>query len=212
MPAYTNIASNRNFEGSIRHTSTVPTLPGEFEHYDYDYYHRDNTPNRKTDPNQENLFITQTDDLARKGMEQESFYDTMHSANNTYRGVNARDAIEFRDYSENPYVHDGSRVWQREISEARDRTNQGHGYFGGLGQEVANNRMGLQDKHVRHRQARHQDHNAEFHEAAPTAGPTRHRMAAATHNLMPWADRQGYADLDGNFAHDDNMFAGWVEF
>lgn len=213
-PAYHRLEEGHyeHLEGQLRSTTTVPTFVNERETYLYDYYYRNNHMQRRTDPDQEHFFISQTTDLARQAQEERSFYETMFSANNCDPGLNAHDHMEFRDYSETPYVHSAARVWQREISEARDATQNGIGYFGGSEQQATHTKAGVQDRHVRHRQAREVDFNRQFHVDAPVVGVNEMRQGWATHTLTPLADRQGYAHTDPTAFHHDNVHAGIVEF
>ena len=201
-------------ESGLRSSSTVPTWINEQETYLYDHYYRGNHLNRRTDPNAENFYVSQTDFHTQHGLMERAFFDTMHSANNCEPGVPAQDALRFRDYSETPYVHDGSRVYQREISEARDQFgfDMAQGGFEGPEQPVTATRAGINDKKHRHRQAREVDYARRFSTMAPIVGVNEWRQEVATHTFTPLADRQTFVEEPKTAWHSDNHYAGVVEF
>lgn len=192
----------RNFdayEGGTR-TSSYVGNNGEFEYNIYDYYHRDNIPNRQTDPNYE-LWenYSQVDLKTQHAIGNEAHFNVQYTAQNQFEGVPGRfNDLENRGYTEAPFMHSENGIWSRLLRSDRDFVeNHGIG-FQGMNTEISDNRMGIMDNKFRGRQVKNTDFNSTFYSSGPIIGvgpgTGTQEISTQTHTFL--SDRQSRHYLD----------------
>lgn len=201
------------YEGGIRDAyrgGPNPMHRHHQDHQDFKQWGQGNIDQKPTVPGYDNAHISQSF-MSRHSQSAHIARSTAFSAQHNVAGLPARSHLEFRDYSEHPYVFSAPRVWARLTPETRDKTNVSTGYFG-VYASLPDHVPSHYQTPTRHREIRFRDKNLMGYPAAPIGGPTEARQEIHTSPVInELRDRRQLNRVDLNsFRHDDG--GGWIQY